>query len=498
MLGVMQSNPPPERSFASASSSSISAPGKRKAIESIDFSKAPAKKRKKDKDATRSQLDFTLPASTPAPAPTPAAPPVAPAVDSSASFAVSVPALSFANSSKAARQTSKPNTSKPPENDRIPAIEKNRALRAEVDKRRKASRASRGKRASSSMGSGVISQPHPNVKTSTYHRHLKPDLPEAIRMQHCLVWCGSWAAKQDLSAASNSSSSKHPTSKLDLKDKQLVKDIQQTVLKMLAEGKIDTTVYSKVNKPPPPSSGPRRAHQQNVLNAQRKSDLMAGIGKAKDEDGAWESLAHEFRARDAVSASSNRSEAKGKGRESLSTWAWDVDLSDRLSKAAAVSRQSLQIQRQRREIDAPQTVSPIKRRLQDVPYNSDRLEQSIAVASTLAEKVHSRLDVIFSNFGESLKARTVPLGDSAPSTATKMLGAADAVKHDPILLLRGISRMDAARPDSQVSAPVRRTRQSMAAAAPPGSSTRQYTAVPAPTPRRPATPRRATPRKPRE
>ena len=94
---------------------------------------------------------------------------------------------------------------------------------------------------------------------------------------------------------------------------------------------------------------------------------------AKDEDGAWAELVQEFKARESVattsSLASSERKAKGKGRESVSNWAWDVDLGDRLANAAATSRQFVQLNRQRRVDASARPPSPISSRLQAVDWD---------------------------------------------------------------------------------------------------------------------------------
>lgn len=494
MLATMQPNGsshnqlPPERSFASMSAA---ATAKRKAPEPDPLAAA-SKKRKTAKDASQPPPDTSFPAPSSSQQPATRKPrvPAPPA---------------FASTSKAQSELVRLATQD------TPVIDKNRTLRAEADKRRKASRSTRGKRASSSMGSGVISQPHPTVPTSVYHKHLPPDLPEALRARHLLMWCASWATNQAPSASSTKSQSKP----LSTKDAKLAKDIQDEVMKLLAEGKLDTNVIGRGDRPqatPPANLAP---HPQNVKNMKRKTDFITGITQAKAEDAAWSELTQEYKGRHSTIVSSlelqrdqlSRSQDKGKAKErEVSDWEpWDNELDDRWSEAATAARDSLRTNRQRRasvsgDSSRIRAQSPISARLKTLGFKSDKLHQTVTTASVLAEQVQGKLDAIFSNLGDTLKSRSVqypaPPANAPPSSGMgKMIaGTSEPPGQDPILLLRGISRTDAARPDSQISAPIRRTRQSIATA-PPDAGVAKYTAVSAPTPRRPpGTPRR-TPRK---
>ncbi|KZV87377.1 hypothetical protein EXIGLDRAFT_202808 [Exidia glandulosa HHB12029] len=337
------------------------------------------------------------------------------------------------------------------------------------------------------------------------------------------MWCASWAAKQPPSAPSSkpgssskpASSSKLPT--LSANDAKLAKSIQTEVMNLLAAGKLDTNVISRTDKSAAAAQAANLApHDQNIKNLKRKNDFMSGIAQAKAEDGAWTDLIQEYKARSSSVMSSlnaqrdqlSRSQDKGKGRE-ISDWEpWDNELDDKWSEAAATARDSLRLNRQRRtsvsgDTNRIRAHSPISARLKSLELKSDKLHETVNTASAMAEQVHVKLDAIFSNLSETLKSRSVqyPASTSAAgpsSSMSKMIpGASEPAAQDPILLLRGISRSDATRPDSQISAPVRRTRQSIATA-PPDAGVSRYTAVSAPTPRRPpGTPRR-TPRKTKE
>lgn len=123
-------------------------------------------------------------------------------------------------------------------------------------------------------------KPHPTVPTSSYHKHIPPHIPEALRARHLLMWCASWASNQPASASTSKQSSSSKSVPLSAKDAKLAKSLQSEVLKLLAAGELDTNVMSGSDKPvrsPPVNLAP---HDQNVKNLKRKNDFMSGIAQS--------------------------------------------------------------------------------------------------------------------------------------------------------------------------------------------------------------------------
>lgn len=106
-------------------------------------------------------------------------------------------------------------------------------------------------------------QPHNSVSESSFYKHIDCDLPDAERVRQLLIWCSSRAASN-----STTSSPKDPPQALpplSAQGIQLLKSVQDDVVRMLAERKIDLSLY------PPEASGsvvtePQKENEQNVTN----------------------------------------------------------------------------------------------------------------------------------------------------------------------------------------------------------------------------------------
>jgi kinetochore protein Mis13/DSN1 len=158
--------------------------------------------------------------------------------------------------------------------------------------RRKSSVSGRGKRISSSFSTtgviGVFSppfwhsrnmtrisvQPHNSVADTSFYKHIDCDLPEVERIRTLLIWCSLRAAGISGSNGTSSSKSKPRPSSTEppppplppLSDKaaQLLKTVQEDYIRMLAEKKIDLSLF------PQASNGNTtevlRDNEQNVRN----------------------------------------------------------------------------------------------------------------------------------------------------------------------------------------------------------------------------------------
>lgn len=184
-----------------------------------------------------------------------------------------------------------------------PQQERNRFLRGERGHRRKSS-LTRGKRISSTYQStGVIgasptdcvdfpfirpahkdlAQPHTSVRDSSFYKHIDVELPEPQRAQQLLIWCSHRAVTQLLEEnaqlPSSRRSAKDPGKDPPLSDEdaKLIKEVGEDLVRMLAEKKIDTNVYS----PPGGDDTPRqlKENEQNVRNRAREVKFNAHIQK---------------------------------------------------------------------------------------------------------------------------------------------------------------------------------------------------------------------------
>ena len=187
-----------------------------------------------------------------------------------------------------------------PENE-TPQIERNKQLRQEAmdaynnslrtpqangknQTHRRKSSVGRGKRTSTSFATtGIISkfidasdilnkplnipltaQPHNSVSESSFYKHIDCDLPEPERIRQLLIWCSLRASST--SSSSSASSSKVSLPPLSADGVQVLQSVQKAVIRMLAEKKIDLSLYSleaDTRKRPPEDL---RENEQNVRN----------------------------------------------------------------------------------------------------------------------------------------------------------------------------------------------------------------------------------------
>ncbi|THG97165.1 hypothetical protein EW026_g4780 [Hermanssonia centrifuga] len=128
-----------------------------------------------------------------------------------------------------------------------------------------------------------IAQPHTSVRDSSFYKHIDVELPEPQRAQQLLIWCAH-RAMSELSEANTADSSFKRSGKspgkdppLPAEDLQLVKGIGEDLIRMLAEKKIDTNVYSQSED----SDAPRqlKENEQNVRNRLREVKFNAHIQK---------------------------------------------------------------------------------------------------------------------------------------------------------------------------------------------------------------------------
>src|ERR1700722_20429581 len=93
--------------------------------------------------------------------------------------------------------------------------------------------------------------PHNSVSDSSFYKHIDSDLPPSARARQLLIWCSSRACSHtEKSVSEASSSSKRKTKSagkdppLSEKAVEVLKIVQEDVIRLLAERKIDTSVFS--------------------------------------------------------------------------------------------------------------------------------------------------------------------------------------------------------------------------------------------------------------
>ncbi len=105
--------------------------------------------------------------------------------------------------------------------------------------------------------------PHPTVEPKQYHRYISTEVPPAQRMRQLLVWtsCHSRA----------SSSSKRSLPVLSADSTRVLRRVQDVVIRQLAGGSIDMSVYSSSlkGKEKESASLPLKPNPRNVKNRER-------------------------------------------------------------------------------------------------------------------------------------------------------------------------------------------------------------------------------------
>lgn len=127
----------------------------------------------------------------------------------------------------------------------------------------------------------LLAQPHTSVSESMFYKHIDVDLPEPQRAQQLLIWCANRAMNDFVDEHAPSSSSRRNVASagkdppLSPEDIQLLKSVQEEVIRMLAEKKIDTNVSGKFASVPPPER--TRTNEQNVRNRARETKFNEHI-----------------------------------------------------------------------------------------------------------------------------------------------------------------------------------------------------------------------------
>ncbi|KAI0080987.1 hypothetical protein K474DRAFT_50513 [Panus rudis PR-1116 ss-1] len=401
--------------------------------------------------------------------------------------------------------------------DETPKIKKNRMMRGEMPHpqhtpRRKSS-ISRGKRASSSFeNTGVITQPHTSVADSTFYKHIDVELPEPQRAQQLLIWCTHRVMSEFVDQHAPASTSRRAPSAgkdppLTQEEVQLLKGVQEDVIRMLAEKKVDTNVFTQPGQARPQED--LKENEQNVKNREREKRFNDLIHKAVTEKAAWAAAEASYKQRrTAVMVDAEKRErelmsakAKGKQRATLDDIEkWESDLPDHFRDENGLGLA-------RHVINNTESVkkSPLLDRIADLEYTADQLHALSHSALETTRIAEADLDRRFALLSLSLSARSqslpsTHLASSSSSTALSSYIPPTVTRPppttDPQDLLRALSRVDAGRPQSQVGDAARRAAREVQRAADAGvglSERRLTSGVPPPTPRKPpGTPRRAT------
>ncbi|PIL35324.1 hypothetical protein GSI_02049 [Ganoderma sinense ZZ0214-1] len=392
-----------------------------------------------------------------------------------------------------------------------PQIEKNKAMRGETGHRRRSS-VSRGKRASSSYeATGIISHPHTSVSVSSFFKHIDCELPEPQRARQLLIWCSNRAMNELADQAPQASSSKQastnsgkdPPPPLSAAQADILKRAEESLMRMLAEKKVDTNVYGGGGSQNGDAQHPLRENEQNIKNRAREARFNGHIQRSKQEAEAWKELSDSYDShRKSVQAEMEKRRralvaAKSKGKERASAEDlddWDVQRRDLPEQFLGSG--SVDVARGLVFGDASKK-TPLLGRLQELEYTMDRLHTFANSALQTTRVAEADLDRRFSLLNISLASRSQPPTHPDPTALSSYVPPSRPrpPATDPQDLLRALSRIDADRPQTQVGDAARRAVREVqrAADATAGMAERRLTGVPPPTPRKPpGTPRRAT------
>ncbi|KAI0749291.1 Mis12-Mtw1 protein family-domain-containing protein [Daedaleopsis nitida] len=392
-----------------------------------------------------------------------------------------------------------------------PQIEKNKMMRGETGHRRRSS-VSRGKRVSSSYeATGVISHPHTSVSVSSFFKHIDSELPEPQRARQLLIWCSNRAMNDPADQTPQASTSRHNSTDsgkdpppLSSSLAEILKRTEESVIRMLAEKKVDTNVYGGAGSSNGDAQGPLKENEQNVKNRAREARFNAHIQRSKQEAEAWKELSDSYDAhRKSVHADMEKrkralaaTKSKGKERATVDDLDdWDVERRDLPEQFLAGGSVDLA-----RGLVAGHSSgeTPLNGRLKDLEYTMDRLHAFAHSALQTAHVAEGNLDRRFALLNISLASRSQPAPPSSHPDPTALSSYIIPSQPrppatDPQDLFRALSRIDADRPQAQIGDAARRAVREVQRAADSSAGERRLTVAAPPTPRKPpGTPRRAT------
>ncbi|KAF8150159.1 Mis12-Mtw1 protein family-domain-containing protein [Crassisporium funariophilum] len=418
--------------------------------------------------------------------------------------------------------------------------------------RRKSSVGGRGKRISNSFeATGIITQPHNSVSDNSFYKHIDCDLPEPERMRQLLIWSASRAAatptgstSSTSKASSSSSSTAPPLPLLSAQAAQTLKSVQEDVVRMLAEKRIDMSLYSSGASSSKTRQEDLRENEQNVRNRQWEVTYTDHIQKAQAEEEAWKKLSYGYDtyAKKLQTSLEKRSaalqddpqvpSAKAKGKRRATGDVSDLSgfsiphehelppefhpaLSlarsvvgqpstgdDRIAGSGMGGRGVTRSGMSRDEMEAE-----LKRRLPDLEFKIDQIFTfaSAARATTnIGEKaLNERYDIISAHLASRLNPHppSLPRDDSASGSTREMLatyvapsGATKVAGANPLDLMRALTKVDQERPPAMVGDAARRAAREVQRAGESGVGAvgdRRLTGFPTtPSRKAPGTPRR--------
>ncbi|KAH7884268.1 Mis12-Mtw1 protein family-domain-containing protein [Phlebopus sp. FC_14] len=357
---------------------------------------------------------------------------------------------------------------------------------------RRSSLSMRGKRISTSFeNTGVITQPHASVNDSSFYKHIDYDLPESQRLRQLLVWSAARAMTRTPGAASSSSTkpSKPPSERssssrgkdpppLDDHLKRILKTVQEDFIRMLAEKKIDTSVYGGGDGK---ASDHLKPNEQNVKNRAREVTFQQHINRAQVEAEAWsrvDQFYHTYAMNSKADLEKRRqalkpplsAKAKGKQRatsqEPSDDWTWllprEGDLSDDFQEKI-----NLDLVKQIMSIEphpGSEYRDALDQDMADLEFKLDSLYSYVHSAVQMANTAEAELDHRFSLLSLALSSRSHSLPPPPPSASNTLSshlpllrrGVSHPPGESPRDILRALSRIDRERPPGKIGDAARR------------------------------------------
>ncbi|KAF8339920.1 Mis12-Mtw1 protein family-domain-containing protein [Cantharellus anzutake] len=355
-------------------------------------------------------------------------------------------------------------------------------MRAEASERRRNSIDHRRQRSTSIGKSGGIITPHPTVEPKQYHRHISAEIPPPQRMRQLLVWTSSYAHSQA------SSSSKRSLPVLSAESTRILRRVQDAVIRQLADGSINTSVYSTKGKEG--RSQPLKSNPRNIKNQERLQKWGDNIARAKAEGEVWQDIlksANEYLSQTRVASQSRK-------EPTLADWLHHLD--ERWRASAELAERTLQASS---SIDEGEDVR-LQEMLQEIHHDVDTLHSDVNTMSEVTRRVDAFLSKYFSAISLNIDSRGTRTG--APSamdvitTIQPPSSISDDLYHvdnesnsrDMFGALRALSRLEPGESRSEKSNAVMRAVNELE-----GGVTRKITAVPQTpgrTPRKASTPGR--------
>ncbi|KAI6033370.1 Mis12-Mtw1 protein family-domain-containing protein [Pisolithus marmoratus] len=393
---------------------------------------------------------------------------------------------------------------------------------------RRTSMSMRGKRISTSFeNTGVISQPHASVSDASFYKHIDCELPEPQRARQLLVWSAARAMTRlsDPSSSSKPSSSGSSSSKvgdtrcrgkdpppLNNDQKEILKVVQEEFIRMLAERKIDTSVYSQDKTPSAGINGDgerggkggegrrgTKPNEQNVKNRDREVTFQRHIQRAEAEAEAWsraDNFYHTYATSSKAELEARRDSfkpplsAKAWGKQRAVSqelekegdgWRWMIPSEEDLSEMfrskvdMRVVEDAMADELRYRSGSLPRDDrDPQDEDIEDLRFKLDSLSEYVHSAVHVTSIVEADLDHRYSLLSDAIcaRSRSVPPPHHHPtlalagrrkggsSTTHSLQHPHDVPPHPPGEssrdLLRALSRIDKERPPGKIGDAVRR------------------------------------------